>query len=84
MINLNEEFVKFEEMIKSHLSDEDSQIEESEIKENNLGVYLLVHYIVSDSYAEKNNLWNKKRTLEILLKRKEGNEGLSISSYARK
>ncbi|MBY6773659.1 hypothetical protein FDC64_11265 [Clostridium botulinum] len=82
-MNINE-FAKFEEMIKFHLSDEDSQIEGSEIKENNLGVYLLVHYIVSDSYAEKENLWHKKRTLEILLKRKEGNEGSPILSYGRK
>lgn len=81
---LNEKFQNFEELINFYLGDKEAKIERSEIKGNDLGIYLLVHYTLSDSYAKQENLCYKKRTLEILLQRKEGNEGSPISSYARR
>ncbi|BDR74327.1 hypothetical protein K144316041_p21660 (plasmid) [Clostridium tetani] len=77
----NNKFEVFEGLIQTYLCDPDSTIKDCQLKENDLGVYLLVNYTITDKYAKENDLDYKNRTMEILLKRKNS-EGAPISSYA--
>lgn len=72
-----------EDLIKSYLPINDIvEITGSSIEENRLGVYVKVYYTITEEYALKHDLYYRKRSLSILLKRNPGNEGCVISSQA--
>lgn len=79
---LSEKFEIFEDLIQSYIIDPNADIKDCQLEENNLGIYLLVNYTVTDKYMKENDLYYKNRTMKILIKRKKGNEGAPISSYA--
>ena len=80
-LTIAEEFKAFEGIIDTYMVDKDAKITGSEIVENELGTYVLIHYTISDKMLKTENLIYKTRTMEILLKRNKINEGLPISSY---
>ena len=79
---LSEKFKIFEDLIQSYIIDTNATIKDCQLEENNLGIYLLINYAITDKYMKENDLYYKNRTMKILIKRKEGNEGAPISSHA--
>ena len=79
---LSEKFKIFEDLIQSYILDPNADIKDCQLEENNLGIYLLINYTVTNKYMKENDLYYKNRTMKILIKRKEGNKGTPISSHA--